>query len=48
MNDPGLKAKLASQSIAVRKLSGEDFKAFLAAENAKYKKIIADAEIKPQ
>ena len=48
LDDASLKAKLASQSIAIRKLSGADFKAFLDAENAKYKKIISDADIKPQ
>lgn len=48
LDEPGLKAKLANGSISVRKLSGVDFKAFLDAENQKYKKIISDSEIKGQ
>ena len=48
LDDPSLKSKLANQSIAIRKLAGSDFRAFLEAENSKYKKIIADADIKPQ
>jgi transposase len=48
LDEPGLKAKLANGSISVRKLSGADFKAFLDAENQKYKKIINDSEIKAQ
>jgi tripartite-type tricarboxylate transporter receptor subunit TctC len=48
LDEPGLKAKLANGSISVRKLSGTAFKAFLDAENQKYKKIITDSEIKGQ
>ncbi|MGV3633005.1 MAG: Bug family tripartite tricarboxylate transporter substrate binding protein [Pseudorhodoplanes sp.] len=48
LDEPGLKTKLANGSISVRKLSGAEFKAFLDAENQKYKKIITDSEIKGQ
>lgn len=48
LDEPGLKEKLANASISVRKLSGAEFKAFLDAENQKYKKIITDSEIKSQ
>jgi tripartite-type tricarboxylate transporter receptor subunit TctC len=48
LEQPDLMAKLANQSIAIRKLSGRDFRAFLDAENDKYKKIISDADIKAQ
>lgn len=48
LDEPELKTKLARASISVRKLSGAEFKAFLDAENQKYKKIITDSEIKGQ
>lgn len=48
LDEPQLTEKLANQSIAVRKLSGPAFSAFLADENAKYKKIMTDSDIKPQ
>ena len=48
LDEPELKTKLARASISIRKLSAADFKAFLDAENQKYKKIITDSEIKGQ
>ncbi len=48
LDEPELKTKLARASISVRKLSGAEFKAFLDAENQKYKTIITDSEIKGQ
>ena len=48
LDEPELKTKLARASIAVRKLSGTEFDAFLDAENRKYRKIITDSEIKGQ
>lgn len=48
LDEPGLKERLGSQAIAVRKLAGAEFSAFLEAENAKYKKIITDADVKPE
>lgn len=48
LEDPELRRKLAVQAIAVRKLSGQDFAAFLKAENEAYRKIITDSQITPQ
>jgi tripartite-type tricarboxylate transporter receptor subunit TctC len=48
LDEPELKTKLARAAISVRKLSGAEFKAFLDAENQKYKTIITDSEIKGQ
>jgi tripartite-type tricarboxylate transporter receptor subunit TctC len=48
LDEPELKTKLARASISIRKLSGADFKAFLDAENLKYKTIITDSQIKGQ
>ncbi|MGL4290223.1 MAG: Bug family tripartite tricarboxylate transporter substrate binding protein [Phreatobacter sp.] len=48
LDDPQLKSKLALQAIAVRKLSGEAFRAFLDGENRTYRTIITDAQITAQ
>ena len=48
LDDPGLKTKLAEQAFALRKLSGQEFNAFLLEENEKYKKIIEEGRIKIQ
>lgn len=48
LDDPEFKSKLASQAIAIRKLSGQEFGAFLKGENEAYRKIISDSQIAPQ
>jgi len=45
LDDPDLKARLAEQVFAVRKLSGYAFNAFIAAEHERAKKIIEDGQI---
>ena len=45
LDDPDLKARLAEQVFAIRKLSSYAFNAFIAAEHERAKKIIEDGQI---
>lgn len=45
LDDPELKAKLAGQAFAIRKLSGQTFTAFIVEDYERTKKIIADGNI---
>jgi tripartite-type tricarboxylate transporter receptor subunit TctC len=48
MADPDLKEKFAGLGVEAQASTQEEFKAFLAAENAKYSKLIADNNIKAE
>jgi tripartite-type tricarboxylate transporter receptor subunit TctC len=46
MADPDLKERFAGLGVEAHASTQEEFKAFLAAENSKYAKLVADNNIK--
>jgi tripartite-type tricarboxylate transporter receptor subunit TctC len=48
MIDPDLKERFAALGVEPQSTTQEEFRAFLAAENAKYSKLIADNGIKAE
>jgi tripartite-type tricarboxylate transporter receptor subunit TctC len=48
MVDPDLKERFAALGVEPQSTTQEEFRAFLAAENAKYSKLIADNGIKAE